>query len=118
MSEPLEGERLDVAIAQSLGWKHDAQRGLDDHTAWYTPAGVYYWTPPGFHRSLDAILEHCEPVLRERGLRIHLDTEGEQYEGGVWVPSFDSDGTGWFELADTPALALARAVLRALTESA
>ncbi len=92
MSE-LEGRELDAAIARGLGWEE----------------GRYAWNVPEFHRSLDAIVEHCAPWLRERELR-----------WGITV--FEGRPTGWvtgdelyeYAMVATPALALARSVLAAM----
>lgn len=62
----LSGRELDAAIARLLGLAECPDTWLH-----YRPNGAKLCVMlPEFHRSIDAIVEHCGPWLRESGIRV------------------------------------------------
>lgn len=101
----LEGRELDAAIARGLGWEVQGEK-----YNLFPGTGRYIWVDlPKFHRSTDAIWEHCGPRMHEHGWSISLK----------WLKSGDvlaivNNGERRFVTLDSPDLALARAVLAAM----
>lgn len=121
MSE-IEGRELDAAIARGLGW--ETRGDVFFPAGW--PRVADWFRVPEFHRSLDALIEHCGPWLRERGLAWNVGTVVEHgiergwhmsdaFRSQLWHVSWATTvNDGNRVNAQTPALALARAVLAAM----
>lgn len=113
----LEGRELDEALVHALGWATWRETGALTGAVTDAERRTLYWGIPEWHASLDAIYRDLLPVLRERGWdEIHMSVLAEGRASARVMRCGVGGAETWVRYGPTPALALARACLAALTE--
>ncbi len=117
MTDELTGRDLDERLAKAMGWECDL-RNPKTNRPYREPKWrnrpEWFWAKPlsEYHASIDALLRDVWPECQRRGFTF-WGVDGPT-EDGYYEAETSNSERHYFGHAETPALALARAMLSAL----